>query len=99
MKKEEKKDENTFQPKYLTRDEVRELLKKNMDVIVSNIKKEMTEKKITQEILATAIRSEQQHVSYILRHGKGITINVLGRIAEALNVKLIDLVTISELAK
>jgi plasmid maintenance system antidote protein VapI len=94
MIKEKNQEENNYQLRHLTRDDVRDLLKTNMDVIVGNIEKIMKEKNITQENLATAMRSEQQHVSYILRkRGKGITINVIGRIASALNT------SISELAK
>ena len=92
MKKEKIKEENIYQLKYLTRDDVRELLKNNMNIIVGNIEKIMKEKNITQEELSGAMRSEQQHISYILRKkGKGITINVIGRIAEALNTSISDL--------
>lgn len=92
MKKE--KSENEFRLKHLTRDDVRELLKNNIDIIAVNIRKQMIAKNITQESLAIAVRSEQSHISNILsKHKKGITINVLGRIAAALDVSIADLST------
>lgn len=94
MEKQKKSEENNYQLNYLTREDIRGLLKKNMDTIILNIEKKMSQENISQNELATAMQSEQQHVSYILRKkGKGITINVMGRIAAALNT------TISELTK
>jgi Helix-turn-helix. len=92
----EKKDieKESYQLTYLTRSEIREVLKTNIDAIVRNICNTMKEKNITQEALACAIQSDQPHLSRILSKNKeGITINVIGRIAKALNT------TISELSK
>ena len=94
MKKEKKPEENNYQLKYLTEQQVRDLINNSIDTVMTNIEKIMKENKITQSELADAMRSEQQHVSYMLRNkGKGITYNVLMRMASALNVN------ISELAK
>lgn len=78
-------------PNSVARKKAKELLKKNMDVIVGNIYKRMDEKKMTQKDLAYEIESEPPHVNYILRKKKGITINVLGRIAIALDTTISDL--------
>lgn len=89
MKKEEK---NTYQLKYLTRDDVRSLISNQMDTILGNVARIMKENNITQEALATAMRSEQSHLSYMFKNkGSGITINVIGRMAAALNVSIGDL--------
>jgi DNA-binding Xre family transcriptional regulator len=90
--KKEKSTESVFEIKEVKRSEIRDLLKSNMDLIVGNIERVMKEKRITQESLAHGICSEQQHVSYLLRKKSGITINVLGRIAKAMDVKLYELV-------
>ena len=92
MKKEKRLEENIYQLKYLTRDDVRDLLKKDMDTLMNNIERIMKEKNITQEALATAMRSEQSHLSYMLKNrGKGITVQVIGRIASALNTSITEL--------
>ncbi len=75
--------------------EARNHLKNNMGIIISNIKNFMLEKKVNQKELAFRINSEQGHVSNMLKNDffkNGLTINVLGRIAKALEVKLEDLV-------
>ena len=90
-----KKENNNYQLGYISKREGKLLLKKNMDIFISNVKKEMSLYEITQEQLASAIESEQQQVFYLLNKGKGkgMTYNVAGRIAFALNK------TISELSK
>jgi len=94
MKKDKIKEEKSFQLTYLTEQQVRDLINNEMPKVMGNIQKIMIENKITQSELATAIRSEQQHISYMLRNkGKGITYNVIMRMATALRVN------ISELAK
>lgn len=94
MGKEVKTEKSNYQLNYLTREDIRNLLKKDIDTILNNIQRIMKEKVISQDSLATAMGSEQQHISYMLRkRGSGITIPVIGRIAAALNT------TISELAK
>jgi len=78
----------------IDREKSRKILKSDMDKIITNINKKMQEKKLSQNDLAFAIRSNQPHVNYMLRQrGNGITIRVLSRIAIALNT------SISELAK
>lgn len=69
------------------------ILKYNMGIIIGNIYALMEEKKITQSELARRIYSTPYHLNYILKTHSGITINVLGRIANAFDV------TISELTK
>lgn len=82
-----------FQIIEVRREEIRPILQNNMDVIIGNILRIMSEKQISQEDLAYGICSEQSHVSKILTmRNRGLTINVLGRIAKALDVKLIELV-------
>lgn len=84
--------EQKFQIVEVKREEIRSLLQTNMELIISNINRIMKEKDISQDDLAFGMCSEQQHVSYILRNkGKGITINVLGRIAKAMDVKPYEL--------
>lgn len=81
-----------FEVKNIKKEEIRVLLKENMEVIVGNIIRIKKEKNISHEALAFGIRSHTTHVSYILRSGKGITVNVLGRIAKAMDVSLVELV-------
>lgn len=78
--------------KSLKRDEVSKYLKNNMDIIVNNIISMMVKKNITQERLADAINSDQGHLNYILKSRKGITVNVLSRIAYAFDVPLYEMV-------
>ena len=77
--------------KELTKNEIGYQLKIHMDIIVGNIDRIMGEKNITQENLAYGIKSTQSHLNYIMRKKKGITINVLGRIAKILDVKIHEL--------
>lgn len=89
-----KENEITFQLKYLRRNDIRELLKTSSDIIAINIIKQMAAKNVTQKSLAIAIHSDRSHLNRILsRHKKGITINVLSRIAFALDVSIADLAT------
>lgn len=84
--------ENTFQLTYITRNTIRDLLKNKKDRIFDNIERIMEANNISQEQLADAICSEQQHISKILRkRSDGITINVMIRIAHALNTPIADL--------
>ena len=69
------------------------ILKYNMEIIVRNIYSLMEKRKINQSELARKIYSTPYHLNYILKTHSGITVNVLGRIAVALDT------TISELAK
>jgi len=81
------------QVKEVSTNEAREILKTNMELIQNNISTVMASKNLSQSELARAIESEPGHINYILRKkNKGITIKMLGRIAKALDVKLIDLV-------
>ena len=73
--------------------EARIILKHNMDIIVGNIYSLLEKKKINQKELAARIWSEPSHLNYILKNKSGITINVFGRIANALDT------TISELSR
>jgi len=75
------------------RELARGILKYNMDIIVNNIYRLLEERKMNQRKLAELIWSDPPHLNYILKNQSGITINVLGRIAKALDT------TISELAK
>ena len=94
MKKDKYKEEKSFQLNYLTEHQVRDLINNSMNAVMGNIERIMKENQITQSELADAMRSEQQHVSYMLKNkGKGITYNVVVRMAAALKVN------ISELAK
>lgn len=89
--KEKIKEEKYITPE-ISRKEASEELKKNMDVIVNNIQNIMRTKNMNQSELAYAIKSDRGHVNYILKSKTGITVNVLGRIAKALNVKLYEIV-------
>jgi antitoxin component HigA of HigAB toxin-antitoxin module len=81
-----------FQIIEVRREEIRPILKSNMELIISNINRIMKEKGVFQEDLAYGICSEQSHVSKILSNrNRGLTINVLGRIAKALDVKMHEL--------
>lgn len=94
-------DGNPYELKYLTRNDLSKILKENTEIIVRNINKIMRDNRVSQDELATAIHSEQCHISYILRErpdncvtfapNKGLTINVLGRIAAALHTSIPDL--------
>jgi len=87
-----KPEEIKFQIIEVRREEIRPLLKNNMETIVGNIVRLMHEKAISQEDLAFGICSEQQHISKILTmKNRGLTINVLGRIAKAMDVKIHEL--------
>lgn len=83
--------EPKFEVIVTKREEIRPLLKKNMELIINNIIRIKKEKNISHEDLAAGMCSHTQHVSYILRSGKGITINVLGRMARAMDVKPYEL--------
>jgi len=90
--KKEKKIEIT-QAKNVSTEEVRDILKNNMELIQSNISSIMASKNISQSELAKAIESEPGHINYILRKkNKGITIKMLGRIAKSLDVKTYELI-------
>ena len=92
MKRTEEK-EFPIEIKNISIEEAKKILKTNMDLIQNNILQILSSKKISQSELARAIESEPSHINYILRKkNKGITIKVLGRIAKALDVKLVDLV-------
>lgn len=82
--------ENNNQLRDITRDEARKILKEDMALILANIKNFMSEKSINQKELAYRIGSEACHVSRMFKNPpkNGLTINVLGRIAKALDVKL-----------
>ena len=67
------------------------LLRRNMCLFIDNVITKMNEKKLSQSELAYIIRSERQHLNYILKSGNGITINVAGRIADALETNLCEL--------
>jgi len=81
-----------YQVKEITKAEASKLLKENMEIIIKNIERLLKEKNMNQSELAYAIGSDRQHVNFILRNGKGITVNVAGRIAKALDVKLYELI-------
>lgn len=95
MKQTENNKEKPYTLNYISKKESKLLLKKNMEVFINNVKREMSVHNITQEQLANSIESKQQQVEYLLNkgEGKGMTYNVAGRIAFALNK------TISELSK
>ena len=80
-------------PKAPTREEARNILKRNMDIVKKNIWKLMKEKNWKQKDLAFGVNSTPQFIGYFLRHKGNCTIEFLGRIAEALGT------TTSELAK
>ena len=81
-----------YQVKEITKAEASKLLKENMEIITMNIERLLKEKNMNQSELAYAIGSDRQHVNFILRNGKGITVNVAGRIAKALDIKLYELI-------
>jgi len=81
-----------YQVKEITKAEASKLLKENMEIIIKNIERLLKEKNMNQSELAYAIGSDRQHVNFILRNGKGITVNVAGRIAKALDIKLYELI-------
>ena len=81
------------QVKEISTKEMNDAFKNDMELIQNNILNILSVRNISQSELARAIESEPCHINYILRKkNKGITIRVLGRIAKALDVKLIDLV-------
>jgi len=88
----EKNKEERYNTPEISKNEASKLLKQNMDIIVENINTLLLKKKMNQSELAYAIKSDRGHVSYILRSKIGITVNVLGRIAKALDVPLTELV-------
>lgn len=92
MKKLKPPVENNYQLRFLTKNDIRELLRKDIDTIVDNIQKIMKENSISQEKLADAMMTSQQHLSYMLKkRGAGITIKVMGRFAAALNTSISEL--------
>lgn len=83
----------TFQIIHVSKEQTRDALKSNMDLIQVNLLRIMKSKGISQYALAHAIESEPGHVNYILRKkNKGITIKVLGRMAKALDVPIYELI-------
>lgn len=81
--------------KDITPQEARDALKTNMDSILSNIQKIMTDKGVSRKELSFRINSHEAHVSRIFRRGaykNGLTIAVLTRISLGLEVPLNDLV-------
>lgn len=82
-------------PTYLTRPQISKVLKENTARILYNIDGIMKEKNISKKELADRIDSELTHVYRIFRNKyqkNGLTTNVIGRIAIALDVQLKDLV-------
>lgn len=89
------KEPETNKPTYLTRPQISKLLKDNTTRILSNIESIMNTEGISRKELADRIDSEATHVSRMFRnkyHKNGLTTNVLGRIAVALNTNLYELV-------
>lgn len=85
----------TIKPTYLTKPQISKLLKDNTARIIYNIDDIMKTKNISKKELSHRIDSELTHVCRIFRnkyHKNGLTTNVLGRIAIALDVQMSDLV-------
>lgn len=80
--------------KEITREEARVALKEDMQRILANINRIMNEKGISRLELSFRINSEKGHTSRMLNTftKNGLTVNVLGRIHRALEVKMEDLV-------
>ncbi len=88
-----KEEINTKQ--YLTRPQISKALKDNTERILSNIEEEMKNQNILKAELARRIDSEATHVYRIFKNRytkNGLTTNVLGRIAMALDIPLTQLV-------
>jgi len=76
----------------VTRDLAKKCLKENMNIIRKNIRSLMLEKKLLDEDLAYLIKSNRSYINYLLnRKGANTSIDTLGKIAEALDVRLVDL--------
>lgn len=88
--------EKTEQPQFkdISKAEAREALKKNMITIIDNAENFLKSKNISKKELASRMGSEVCHIYRMFKnkyYGNGLTINVLGRLAIALDVKIHEL--------
>ena len=89
------KEQETTKQIYLTKPQISKALKENTARILANIEAEMEKLGINRKTLADRIDSEATHISRMFRNRytkNGLTTNVLGRIAIALNTSLTELV-------
>jgi len=89
------KEQEFNKPQYLTRPQISKALRDNTERILQNIEDEMKNKNILKAELAKRIDSEPTHVYRMFKNKynkNGLTTNVLGRIAIALDVPLTQLV-------